>query len=237
MVPTFPILGPEHILRQREVRTLVSSAAIAATFEVALVAALLFGATRTAQIVEPHHESRMRPAPPPVFSKPVQTRPSFSDPVNHVAPLEHSIPDPVDYDFTAPVDVVDGSFLEAPGREVVGNRDDFAAAGDASPFPAPVNFPGPDDFVAADEMPVLLRLDRPEYPELARSAGIEGMVRLRVLVDAQGKVAQVIVDAGVPLLTESAVAAAEKALFRPALLANRPVAVWVVLPVRFTLNG
>jgi periplasmic protein TonB len=77
----------------------------------------------------------------------------------------------------------------------------------------------------------------PAYPEIARQAGIEGTVTLRVLVGEDGRVRQAVVVDGVAVLNEAAIRAALQYRFKPALAAGRPVAVWVVLPFRFRLNG
>jgi len=77
----------------------------------------------------------------------------------------------------------------------------------------------------------------PAYPEIAREAGVEGTVLVRVLVDAQGTVRDRILLQSVLGLDEAALAAAATAVFRPALQQDKPVAVWVVLPIEFRLRG
>ncbi len=47
--------------------------------------------------------------------------------------------------------------------------------------------PEPGDFVAFDELPVLLSAEQPAYPDLAREAGITGTVRVNVLVGKDGQ--------------------------------------------------
>jgi periplasmic protein TonB len=77
---------------------------------------------------------------------------------------------------------------------------------------------------------------KPEYPELARSAQVEGVVRLRALVGIDGRVRRVIVDRSVPLLDQAACDALKRWVFTPALDQGRPVAVWVAVPFRFSLH-
>ncbi len=96
--------------------------------------------------------------------------------------------------------------------------------------------PTPGTFVAYEEAPVLINLPPPVYPEMARQAGVEGAVVLRVLVGKDGKVADAIVANGIPMLNDAALAAARRAVFRPALQQHKPVAVWVEIPMAFRLR-
>lgn len=96
--------------------------------------------------------------------------------------------------------------------------------------------PSPTDFVAVEEQPVLINLPAPVYPELARKAGVEGTVTVRALVGKDGKVQDAFVTAGNDMLNESALDAVNKATFRPALQQHKPVAVWVQIPMNFSLN-
>lgn len=102
---------------------------------------------------------------------------------------------------------------------------------------APVEkLPGPDEFVVLDELPYPVFQPKPEYPDLARQAGIEGTVHIKVLVDRQGRVVELIHVTSLPIFDE----AAEKTLrtwrFRPALVGNHPVPAWVSIPVRFVMH-
>ena len=96
--------------------------------------------------------------------------------------------------------------------------------------------PGPDTFVPCEEFPILLHMQTPVYPPLAREAGTEGTVVLRVLVSKEGRVLNSIVLSGNPMLAEAARTAALTALFKPALQQHKPVSVWVQLPIVFSLN-
>lgn len=98
------------------------------------------------------------------------------------------------------------------------------------------NNPSPDEFVAVEEMPVLISMPPPVYPDMARQAEVEGTVMVRALVGKDGKVQDAFVTEGIPMLNDAAVAAAKKAVFKPALQQHKPVAVWVQIPMRFTLN-
>lgn len=107
---------------------------------------------------------------------------------------------------------------------------------DANPFPLEPTVPRADGFVAVEHEPELVFMQAPEYPEIARHAGIEGTVLVRVLVAADGTVRRALVLRGVTGLDESALAAVATAVFRPARQQGLPVAVWVVVPIQYSLR-
>lgn len=83
-------------------------------------------------------------------------------------------------------------------------------------------------------LPVLVDIPPAEYPEIARRAGIEGMVAVRALIDETGNVLRTeIEDSGGPNLDRAAITATLAARFEPALHDGLPVRAWVVLPFRF----
>jgi len=88
-----------------------------------------------------------------------------------------------------------------------------------------------------DELPVLVTKVEPEYPSLARQAGVEGRVVVHILVGKDGRVlkTQVAERFSNLLLNEAALEAAQRCVFKPALTNNRPVAVWVAMPFDFRL--
>jgi protein TonB len=85
-------------------------------------------------------------------------------------------------------------------------------------------------------LPVMLTRKKPVYPDLARQAGIEGTVVVNVYVGKDGRVQKGKVVEGPMPLRDAALAAALTATFKPATTDNRPVAVWVAMPMRFTLH-
>lgn len=100
--------------------------------------------------------------------------------------------------------------------------------------------PDPYEFVAVEREPSLdmneLRR-RLEYPELARRAGIQGKVYIRVLVGTDGKPKRYIVEhSDNELLTEAAVKAVMSMTFTPAIQNGQPIAVWVSIPIDFRLR-
>ena len=96
--------------------------------------------------------------------------------------------------------------------------------------------PSPDDYVAYEKEPELVSMQEPVYPELAREAGVEGTVLIRVLVGEDGFVKDEIIIQSVSMLDDNAAAAAHTAVFKPALQKDKPVAVWMVIPIEFRLH-
>ena len=76
------------------------------------------------------------------------------------------------------------------------------------------------------------------YPEIARKAGIEGMVVVNVHFGEKGQIidTKVIESLGNNGCDEAAVAAIKSVKWLPAKQRNKPVAVWVTLPVEFNLR-
>ena len=107
------------------------------------------------------------------------------------------------------------------------------------PPPPPPPSESSSDFYAFDEPPVLIRYAAPTYPALARQAGIEGTVLLRVIVGTDGKVesASVIQSDVTPAMEKAALAAARKFLFKPAKQRTVPVRASMAVPIRFKLHG
>ena len=76
----------------------------------------------------------------------------------------------------------------------------------------------------------------PEYPELARRAGVEGVVVLEAVVDVSGRVTQVRVLRPVALLDAAAVNAVRPWRYSPTELNGVPVPVLMTVTVRFALR-
>jgi protein TonB len=78
----------------------------------------------------------------------------------------------------------------------------------------------------------------PTYPDMARTAGIEGQTVVEALVATDGSVsdARVLKSSGNASLDQAAVDAAMRSRFSPAKQRDKPVRVWVSIPFRFTLQ-
>ena len=84
--------------------------------------------------------------------------------------------------------------------------------------------------------PTKLRYVKPDYPEIARHARITGEVVLECLIDVAGRVTNVRVVSGNPLLTPAAVSAVSEWLYSPTELNGLPVPVLLTVTIRFDLG-
>jgi len=94
---------------------------------------------------------------------------------------------------------------------------------------------GPDQPYVAEPAVPLVKVP-PIYPELAREAGVDGTVVVRVIVCHTGLVADAQVIQSVSLLDEAAMIAVRQWVFRPASDGSMPIASWSDIPVKFTLH-
>jgi protein TonB len=99
--------------------------------------------------------------------------------------------------------------------------------------------PAPGDFVYVDELPKSLTKVAPVYPEGARKRHEQGTVFVQALVSKKGMVLEALVRAGkgvTPELDKAAKEAVSQWTFEPAKAKGKPVAVWVMVPVKFRLK-
>ena len=78
---------------------------------------------------------------------------------------------------------------------------------------------------------------QPIYPAEARRLGVQGLVKLTVGIDAEGRVHAVEVVSGTPLLVESAVEAVKRREYDPCLIDGKPSAVWTQVTFTFLLSA
>jgi protein TonB len=127
----------------------------------------------------------------------------------------------------SPVGAVD-PFPEVPGPALA------AAGGPPSPAPA-----APMDVRTVEEQPVLLSHPAPAYPDLLRSAGIEGRVVVEAVLDTTGRVERGsvrIVSSSHALFVPEASALVLGSRYRPARFGGMPVRVRIQVPVQFVLR-
>lgn len=101
--------------------------------------------------------------------------------------------------------------------------------------------PAIDDFIPVEKEPEvdLAKLQRlVTYPDIARRAGIEGRVGLRILVGADGQVRRKAIEySDNEMLNQAALDAIEKyGRFVPAIQNGEPIMVWVSIPIVFRLR-
>ena len=80
---------------------------------------------------------------------------------------------------------------------------------------------------------------RPIYPEIAKEAGIEGVVYIQFFIDEKGNVTEAYVQKGIPGtgLDEAALDAVRKSKWYPAQQRDKKVGVWQTVPVTFSLTN
>jgi protein TonB len=147
----------------------------------------------------------------------------------------------------------------APGAGVVGpytpgvagpasnnGRVDGPSVVDVGEAPTPTPHPTPATMLRQESGPVRLASSvisskvvekpAPPYPQIAKAAGIEGLVAVQILIDEQGRVISAKATSGNPLLQSAAVQAAYRARFTPTLLTGQPVKVTGSITYNFILH-
>ena len=232
--PTLPVVGEAHPLRREFAKWMSVSNGVSL-----LVGILAFGAWffYTHREKEGAHETRAKIVRyqelgvPPSIAKP--TTPQVA--VAQVAPPSIGIPEPVP-DIEAP-DLKFATQAEMnEALQAITMSDLTGGGGDSLVVTTNTGGPSPDDFVAVEEEPRLLRIEPPNYPPLAREAGVEGTVVVRALVGKDGKVKKTILISGNPMLADAAMDCGKTAVFTPAMQQKKPVEVWVQLPIEFSLK-
>jgi TonB family protein len=228
-----PVTGDQHPLVKESTRWLTTSNAISL-----IVAAAIFGAW----YVWSHAKGGDEVPPNATIVKYTElgVPPSIKEPsapqvnvAEAITPPSIGVPEPVpDSEATESTIASQSEMSEALAPFTA---DDLGGSGDSIVVDMDRS-PGMGEFVAFDELPVLLSIQPPTYPELVRQAGIDGTVLVQVLVAKDGKVKQAIAVDGPEPLRPEAVRAARTALFKPALQGTSPVEVWVQVPIVFSLN-
>ena len=104
------------------------------------------------------------------------------------------------------------------------------------------NYVEDEIFIAVEEMPepvggmssILKKLN---YPEIAKRAGVQGKVTIRVVVNEEGNVEDVELVKGIGAgCDEEAMRAVRETKFKPGKQRGRAVKVYVTIPIKFELN-
>jgi len=230
-----PYGAPElmEVARQYMTRATLTSSAVWIAAFLLIFSTNTILATRkpkeTSVIVVPYRELA---APPPLSSDapPPQVRVATS-----VAAPAAAVPVPV-------------PDAEAPSDATIKSQEEIAAATPSVPStdqgqdkivvapPTDEELPKFGEYVYVEELPEAITKVTPTYPDIARDASVEGTVMVQALVGKDGRVKDTRVVKSVPMLDAAAVAAVKQWVFKPALNNNKPVAVWVAVPVSFKLH-
>lgn len=191
---------------------------------------------RTVEIrrVEPPEPHRvLDPNPPSIIEPPDIVRaimPSLPAKPAVVIPVE----DP-EFREPPPIEARGGPPNVPPGN---GDAKTHEPSGPGS-GPAVVELePTRGDWIYTDELPQAVYEYKPDYPEFARQAGVEGLVVVHALIGKDGRVIRVEVDEkkSILLLNETAMQAALKWKFTPALANGHAITVWFAIPFKFVLH-
>ncbi len=173
------------------------------------------------------------PKPPPVAPPTVRaTAPVDLNP--NAAPLAQ--PDKIEPEVpTLPVASTPGMLDGFLTGETAAFSGPPAAKTSAPPDPAPTPS-GPVPVGGDIRPPTRLTYVPPVYPEIARTAHVEGTVVLEATIDEWGAVKNVVVRKSVPILDKAAIEAVSKWRYAPTRLNTQPIAVVMMVTVTFTLR-
>lgn len=167
--------------------------------------------------------------------------------INYVPPAD--LPDPVEEEVIAPKPI-NPTNATLPDRTPFETLPDLKNGINTSGF-IPITVVKPNDIIAAprkiidiytlgqvDRKPRVLRPFTPTYPFDAQRKGIEGRVTLRFVVDENGQVQnpEVIEAEPAGVFEQAALAAIVKYKFDPAVVNDKKVKCFAILPIGFRLN-
>jgi periplasmic protein TonB len=95
----------------------------------------------------------------------------------------------------------------------------------------------PREIYTVEREPMVIKRVAPVYPEVARLAGLEGTVFVKLWIDKTGKVRQVVLlKSDNPIFDQAVIDAAAQWVFTPATMNSGPVPVWMAIPFHFALH-
>jgi TonB family protein len=137
------------------------------------------------------------------------------------------------------------AFYLPPSKDEVGrllndwrraDPDDQSSRVDAKPMIIVTSDRGPNNArrtrVFRGDLEVRVKTE-PDYPKEAQEKGISGFVRLIVAVGRDGTVQRVSAACGDPLLVSAAMAAAQKWVFKPVVIDDKPIDFTTELSFKF----
>jgi protein TonB len=221
----------------------------------------------SAFFVEPAPPPPPPPPPPPAAAKPKavtapkveQPKPTPVEEPKFTAPVETPKEAPktqaMDFGVENGVDegvqggtvggtvggVQGGTVGGVQGGTVGGAGDGGTGIGDAPALPAPPPPPqlpkGPVRVGGKISEPRKTKNVAPAYPEMAKRARVQGTVILEATISPQGRVTDVKVLRGIPMLDEAAMSAVKQWSYTPTMLNGVPVPVIMSVTVNFKLDG
>lgn len=200
---------------------------------------VLFGQTTVVIPLDPKPEPieiKVRVIPPPPIEKPdPAAQPTPSDPNQEMTNNLSLVADSL-WDGSKPEEMLP---TQGELSTAIGDGDSTGIGTiDTSGLGQSEYFPGENEFIHTEKLPDFVSYMKPEYPSIARQAGLEGTVVVKALVDKNGAVrdAKVARSSGYAALDNAAIDAAYKNTFTPGIQNGYPVACWVTYRVEFKLN-
>lgn len=168
---------------------------------------------------------------PQVKPKPAQTATAASSKATPEPATEEQVAEPaMQLAAAKPLPKVENEAVEAPALTL--------PTGGASVLPSLPSPTAPSANLAAKKSAVVpaavLQSTAPRYPENAKHLGVQGTVKLEVVISPDGKVGNVKVVAGDPLLRQASIAAVRQWQYRPATLDGKPVQSTAEITLKFT---
>jgi protein TonB len=121
------------------------------------------------------------------------------------------------------------------GGDILGGLGGGSSAG--APPPPPPKAPARIKLGGQVQAAKIVAQPQPLYPALARQARIQGNVVLHAIIDKDGRVGQLEVVSGHPLLVQAALDAVKQWRYQPTQLNGDPVEVDTTITVSFVLGG
>lgn len=220
----------------------VSLALQTAVIAVALIAPLLRVASLDLPLKIPHPlpfekiDLKVKPEPK-AAPHPAQ---EVSRPVFHLAPLQAPTTVPARIDLSPDAPEIATAAASGPAGPALGGL----LPGIVTPPPPPTQIvksppPPPSAPVRVGSGVQSAKLvfgPKPAYPPLARTARIEGTVRIQAVIGRDGAIRNLQLISGPPLLVAVAMEAVKQWHYKPTLLNGEPVEVITVIDVNFTLS-
>ena len=178
-----------------------------------------------------------RPAPAERFTARIAVRLSRRDLMAAPATIPNRIVQLADRPETA----IEQPAVGVPGSVPWGSADALAGSIPGAISPPP---PAPHSQAGVARLHVggaveaarLVFQPKPEYPQIARMARLQGTVRLAATISAQGVIQSLQVLSGPPLLVKAATDAVARWRYQPTLLNGEPVEVSTEIDVNFVLG-
>lgn len=165
----------------------------------------------------------MPPHPAPIIDAPADSGVAYSGVPGAPAGLGNGAPTGVLSDILASA---------TPAIAPVKPPEEHRAAAPAAHTEAPVRIKAG----GLVEIGLPIRRVEPQYPALARQARIGGVVELEAVVGTDGRIRELKVKSGHPMLVNAAIEAVRQWIYRPTKLNGDPVEVIAPITVTFRLN-